>query len=82
MFMTWFMFSCSYHYQGLSQRANIWKVNFHVVKDYVVSKKKNVEDEFLKLECPYKFSLRRYFLPLSKVDLLWCVWWKVLIGMF
>ena len=41
----------------MSQRANIWNVNSHVVKDYVESKIDNLENEFLKLEYPLKLIL-------------------------
>ena len=39
MFKTWFMFSCIYHYLGISQRANIRNVNSRVVKDFNESEK-------------------------------------------
>ena len=53
MFMTWFIFSFIYHYIEISQRANIRNVNSYVIKDYVESKKSNLETRFLKPEYPF-----------------------------
>ena len=41
------MFSCLYHNSEISQRANIQNVNSHVVKDYVESKKDNLENNLV-----------------------------------
>ena len=41
----------------MGQRANIWNVNSLVVKDYVESKKDNLENGFWKPEYPFKLML-------------------------
>ena len=50
MFMTWFMFSCNYYYLGISQWANIRKVNSLVVKHMLNPKEDNLAYGFLKPE--------------------------------
>ena len=51
--MTWFMFSCIYHYLGMGQKAISRNVNSHVVKDLLNPKKDNLENGFLKPEYPF-----------------------------
>ena len=54
MFMTWIMFSCSYHCWGMSQWANIRNVNSLVIKHYVESKTRQPLIRILKPEYPFK----------------------------
>lgn len=54
MLLTWFLLSSIYLSFGMSQKANIRNMNYHVVNDHVESKKEQFENGFLKQDYPFK----------------------------